>query len=108
MSSSEWITNRPPTEADGDKDGDVRMVHAPDAGPDSFVLVHWSYVGIGAPWQHTSCWQPPAESTPTEPDRIAALEQRVAELEQLFWTHKHEIRSPVLPDPSNPIPEFYP
>ena len=92
MSSSEWITNRPPTEADGDADGSVRMIHAPDADPDDYVLVYWSYVAIGAPWQHTSCWEPPTEPEPTEPDhastastepdRIAALEQRVAELKR--------------------------
>jgi hypothetical protein len=52
----------------------------PDA--DSHYLVHWSYAG-GAPWQHTSFWQPPAEPAPTEADRIAALEQRVAELGRL-------------------------
>ena len=72
MSSAEWITDRPPTEADGDMDGDVRMQLRP--GEDSHHLVHWSYAG-GAPWQHTSFRRPPAE-----PDRIAALEQRVAEL----------------------------
>jgi hypothetical protein len=47
----------------------------------SFCRIYWSYVAAGAPWQHTNHWQPPAEPTPTEPDRIAALEQRVAELE---------------------------
>jgi hypothetical protein len=52
--------------------------------------VHWSYVGSAAPWRHTSYWQPPAEPTPTEPDRIAALKQRVAELEDFKnrpWRH---------------------
>ena len=62
-------------------DGDVRMVPAPGADCDDYLLVHWSYVGDAAPWQRTTCWQPPAEPAPTEPDRIAALEQRVAELE---------------------------
>ena len=62
------------------------MVRAPLADltaypDDHYVLVHWSHVGAVAPWQHTSTWMPPAEPTPTEPDRIAALELRVAELE---------------------------
>ena len=48
------------------------MVRAPHANPDDYLLVHWSYVGLGAPWQHTSCWNPPTEPTPTEPDRIAS------------------------------------
>jgi hypothetical protein len=76
MSNAEWITDRLPTEADGDQDGDVRMVRC-----GVYYLAHWSYVGSGAPWQHTSCWEPPTEPTPTEPDRITALEQRVGELE---------------------------
>jgi hypothetical protein len=77
--TQEWITDRPPTEADGDRDGDVRMKSGPSG--DRFYLIHWSYVGAGVPWQHTSFRYPPAEPTPTEADRIAALEQRVAELE---------------------------
>jgi hypothetical protein len=77
MSNAEWITDRLPTEADGDMDGDVRMVPAPHADSDDYLLVHWSYVAAGAPWQHTSCWQPPTDFTPTEPaptepDRIAS------------------------------------
>ncbi len=70
----EWITDRPPTEADGDKDGDVLMRRAPDRDGGRFI--HWTFVPPGMDWQHSSFWQPP-----TEPDRIAALEQRVAELE---------------------------
>jgi hypothetical protein len=50
------------------------MVSAPHADPDDYLIVHWSYVGDAAPWQHTRCWKPPAE-----PDRIAALEQRLKE-----------------------------
>ena len=103
----EWIRDRRPTAADGDADGDVRMKDGPhDRG---YALIHWSYVGAGVPWQHTNCyWQPSAEPAPTEADRIAALEQRVVrllrahdeliaalinrlkELETLFWAHKHE------------------
>jgi hypothetical protein len=108
-------------------DGDVRMVPAPGADLDDYVLVHWSYVGDAAPWQRTSLWQPTAE-----PDRIAALEQRVAELEamvrpsaelpaeraqdeliaamanrlssleQLFWAHKHEAQPVSIPAEAQP------
>jgi hypothetical protein len=70
-----------------------------------YSYAHWSHIGLGCPWQHTDYWQPP-----TEPGRIAALEQRVAgllraqdqliaamanrleSLEQLFWAHKHEAK----------------
>jgi hypothetical protein len=77
--TQEWIRDRRPTAADGDRDGDVRMRRAP--GSDSTRLIHWTFVWPGMDWQRSSFWQPPAEPAPTEPDRIAALEQRVAELE---------------------------
>ena len=63
--TQEWIVDRLPTEADGDPDGDVRMKRTP--GVDAHHLIHWSYVGAGAPWQRTGWWEPP-----TEPDRIAS------------------------------------
>jgi hypothetical protein len=81
MSNAEWITDRLPTEADGDQDGDVRMQASPGEGSDSYFIIDWSHVSPGVPWQRTDYWEPPTEPTPTEPDRIAALEQRVAELE---------------------------
>jgi hypothetical protein len=82
--TQEWITDRLPTEADGDGDGDVWMRRAP--GSDGARFIHWTFVWPGMDWLHTSFWRPPAnpapaQPTPTEPDRIAALEQRVAELE---------------------------
>jgi hypothetical protein len=137
-----WIADRPPTEADGDRDGDVRMLRGPrDRG---YALIHWSYVGAGLPWQHTGLWVPPAEPAPTEPDRIAALEQRVvrhlraqdeliaamadrlkalegvphdgaipeggittleqrmAGLETLFWSHKHGPQPVSIPSEAQP------
>jgi hypothetical protein len=101
------------------------MVPAPHADPDDYLLVHWSYVGDAAPWQRTDCWKPPTEftstePTPTDPDRIAALEQRVAgllraqdeliaamanrleSLEQLFWAHKHEAQPVSIPAEAQP------
>jgi hypothetical protein len=61
--NQEWITDRLPTKADGDMDGDVRMMLSPGAAADH-LLVHWSYIGYGAPWQRTSCWEPSAEPEP--------------------------------------------
>jgi hypothetical protein len=66
----EWIRDRRPTAADGDRDGDVRMLRGPSHR--GYALIHWSYVGAGVPWQHTGLWQPPAEPVPTEADRIAS------------------------------------
>jgi hypothetical protein len=81
-SANEWITDRLPTEADGDRDGDVWIRHV--SSSEHNFLAHWSHVGPGAPWQRTIYWKPPTEptpteSTPTEPDRIAALEQQLKE-----------------------------
>jgi hypothetical protein len=86
MSNAEWITDRPPTEADGDHIGSVHVKMHPRGG--SFCRIYWSHVAAGAPWQHTNHWQPPAEPAPTEPlltfrQRVTALEQRVAELEAM-------------------------
>jgi hypothetical protein len=66
------------------------MATSPCRGADAFVYVHWSYVAANVPWQRAPGWQPPAE-----PDRIAALEQRVRALETLFWSHSH----PATPTP---------
>ena len=77
----EWITDRPPTVADGDEDGEVRLANSDRS---DYRMVAFEYVHPGAPWQHTSSWVPPVEPTPAEPDRITALEQRVAELEERF------------------------
>jgi hypothetical protein len=99
MSNAEWITDRPPTEADGDMDGDVRMKLAPNAGLEDWACVHWGYVGDAAPWQHTSYWEPPAQPTPTETDRIAALEQRVAELEATMRQLLHGSRFRLVVEP---------
>lgn len=46
-------------------------------GEEECVYIHWSYVGQRAPWRHSRNWEPPDESAPAEPDRIAALEQQV-------------------------------
>jgi hypothetical protein len=101
----QWITDRLPTEADGDADGDVRLRRWP--GSIEYSFAHWSHIGLGVPWRHTSYWKPPTEHTSTEhtstePDRIAALEQRVAELGQLFWAHKHEAQPVSIPAEAQP------
>jgi hypothetical protein len=56
---TEWITDRQPTEADGDCDGDVSCKQHPDQG--GSALIHWSHIGAGVPWRHTTYWQPPAQ-----------------------------------------------
>lgn len=68
-----WIVDRLPTEADGDDTGDVRLATLDRS---DYRLANWRCIHPGVPWKHTGFWEPPAE-----PDRIAALEQRVAKLE---------------------------
>jgi hypothetical protein len=78
VSGAEWITDRLPTEADGDGGGHV-LLATPDMS--DFRAVRWHCVDSTASWRHTSHWRPPAEPAPTEPDRIAALVKRLEELE---------------------------
>lgn len=63
---SDWITDRPPTEADGDMDGDVWVRTRPDIG--FYVHRNWSIVGIGTPWQRSHFWRPPAPQIEPEPE----------------------------------------
>ena len=122
MSGAEWIIDRLPTRADGNGEGNVWMRLSPLTT--MHFSVHWSYVGSAAPWQHAPSWRPTAEPAPTEPDRIAALEQRLADRiayleertarsihaleqrlsswEQLFWAHKHEARPVSIPAEAQP------
>lgn len=63
--TNNWITDRRPTEADGDSDGDVLARYHPDS--DGHCYLHWSHVGEATPWRHWSRWQPPA--LPPLPDQ---------------------------------------
>lgn len=56
-STMEWITERQPTEADADNDGEVIMLRRADGrgngatgARDAFV--DWRHVGPGVPWKH--------------------------------------------------------
>ncbi len=80
-----WITDRPPTEADEDKDGEVCMLRFPDNRESSVggvdALVSAAHVGPGVPWKHTYEWKPPAEPEPTpppEPDFDSLVEHEPA------------------------------
>lgn len=62
MSNIDWITDRQPTAADGDHDGDVRVEARINKSSNTVLaLAHWSLVKTGTPWSHTSCWMPPAQ-----------------------------------------------
>ena len=67
---SEWITDRAPTEADADPDGDVLIRRSSTdfiALPWRYVAAGAPYVAAGAPWRRTGIWcqpAPAAEPTP--------------------------------------------
>jgi hypothetical protein len=69
------------------------------SSPEYNFFAHWSHVGPDAPWRRTICWKPPTEPTPTEPDRIAALEQRVTELEATMRQLLHGSRFRLVVEP---------
>jgi hypothetical protein len=60
----DWITDRLPTEADADSDGDVFLPEKPSALPggdySERVWQHWSLVVPGQPW-----WSEEAAANPT-------------------------------------------
>jgi hypothetical protein len=79
-----WITDRLPTRKDADSDGDVWLPRESFADPIDGDRTYANYLAVIAPGQ--PWWSPNAadranQSAPAEPDRITALEQRVAELE---------------------------
>lgn len=49
-----WITDRQPTEADGNKDGAVRIRKYPNKSMGAHV--HWTHIGPGVPWERTNDW----------------------------------------------------
>ena len=57
-----WITDRLPTEADGDKDGDVILLL--DGAPNAWCGVDWTSVEPGQAWL---AFAPPASASTSEP-----------------------------------------
>ena len=99
-----WITHRQPTKADADYEGAVwlpRNIADPIEGDTTFV--DYRTVALGQPWYSKDAPEmQDGEPTPTEPDRITALEQRLSSLEQLFWAHKHEAQPVSIPAEAQP------
>ena len=60
-SSRDWVTDRPPTRDDADKESRVELAKYPEG--DSCVQVNWKQVGAGARWRPTKHWQDPAKQT---------------------------------------------
>ena len=72
--SSNWITDRPPTEADGNEEGSVIVRRMPEK--DFGAPVHWSHVGAGVPWRRSVFWKPPAQAAEPAPNPPLALGQK--------------------------------
>lgn len=95
---TDWITDRPPTEADGDCEGYVRACVHPGSGVSGFV--HWSYVKIGVPWRRTVFWRPaapapePAPEPATEPP--AAPELSLADFKVGQWWRRRDGRLAII------------
>jgi hypothetical protein len=60
-SSRAWVTDRPPTRNDADKESRVDLAKYPEG--DSSVQVNWKQVGAGTRWRPTKNWQNPAIAT---------------------------------------------
>jgi hypothetical protein len=103
MSNAEWITDRLPTEADGDMDGDVLMRRRPAFS--EYNYAHWSHIGLGAPWQRTDYWEPPTEPTPTEPTpaepELFIPSARIEELRIPFGGARRVVQMVLAPSASN-------
>ena len=54
--SCPWITNRKPTEEDGDKFG---RVHVKGSGTSMILVSNWDGIGDGESWIHIWHWKPP-------------------------------------------------
>ena len=57
---ADWITDRLPTEADADAEGEVSIRR----GPELRSYMHWSYVVPGQPWWSSSAATQPTQPTP--------------------------------------------
>jgi hypothetical protein len=74
MTDTDWITDRPPTEADADEHGEV-LAQLPSGfkpGETWSSFTEWEHVTTGTPWRHTSMW-PPAAPTTTIPRLFTSI-----------------------------------
>ena len=82
QSMTEWITDRQPTEADSDNDGDVMAKIRPDS--ESFwTYQHWSWVAEGQPWKPVnSSFIPvtPPEADASAPEPTAPAPRKVVQI----------------------------
>jgi hypothetical protein len=61
---TEWITDRLPTAADADRQGDVRVPYKPCSIPGQGVFAHYSVVVPGQPWWSRNAAARTAQPTP--------------------------------------------
>jgi len=117
---TDWITDRQPTEADGDFEGEVAVCRSPKVDEHSWM--HWSYVGPSTPWKHTLGWTPPwpqpALAAPTtEPRQFVSIRRTIVAGEDHIldaiaddgtaWCLRMSLRSswsPISPLPAREVP----
>jgi hypothetical protein len=88
---SDWIIDRPPTEADADCDGEVAVKKRP--GSDANAYFHWSFVKPGMVWRRMSHWSA-AEQTPepaAEPAARAMQSRRFVSISRTVHDHCHTL-----------------
>lgn len=68
---TDWITARPPTEADADCNGNVEHSYLCALNGIKNEYINWRLLTSGFVWRHTSLWKPPTpepEPTPAAPE----------------------------------------
>ena len=68
MTDTDWITDRLPTKADADADGEVL---AQGKG-----WINWKHVTTGTHWRHTIIWRSPTTTIPRKFTSITHVDDR--------------------------------
>jgi hypothetical protein len=61
---TKWITDRLPTAADADRQGDVRVPYKPCSIPEQGLFAHYSVIVPGQPWWSRNAAARAAQQTP--------------------------------------------
>lgn len=98
---TDWITNRPPTEADADKFGNVIICITPRLCKDLSRFEKWHDITLGWPWRHTSLWTPQApapEPTPAAPEfKVGQVwRNRDGQTSRIIWIEDGDTKFPIM------------
>lgn len=104
MTRMDWITDRRPTEADGDVNGNVLLRIRPTS--DACSYCHFSLVGEGSHWCHTAHWQPanPASEPQPQPGPAPAPEPQLDVRVGQAWRCRNGTIAMVTKDDGSDVP----